>query len=485
MAGIRPQARGSAFTGVHIAFVVAVVLCVVSWIALGILYTSQSKLEQDREAALKDRDTLANPGELGRFKAQFGTKPSQSVLGRLAEERIGMAKLVDGQTDRDLATLNFEVASKYGAIKTAKKIDSADKFVPELPLLDAVQALYDSLSKERERRIQAEGDLKQSQEQLSQVTAARDKAVQQFDQAVAAVSAQMKDARTQLAGYQKANEQILETLKTNASRAEDLLRKQNERHRDEISERETKLGQMRTQLNDALVSLKAIRGQPDVLAVARQPDGKIVRALPGDPYVYVNLGAKDHLMLGMTFAVYGAREGVPPSGEGKATIEVTTIYDDVAAGRIVSRRGDLPVLEGDLIANVIYDKNRKHKVVVAGRFDLDGSGIASAEAADRVKAMVQEWGGEVVDAIDTTTDFVVIGQGPAQPIPPGASASPIDKQRYQERVQQYEAFQNMVNEAKSLMVPILNQTQFLNFVGYNLDALRAGASRAAARASAK
>ena len=88
--------------------------------------------------------------------------------------------------------------------------------------------------------------------------------------------------------------------------------------------------------------------------------------------------------------------------------------------------------------------------------------------------MVQEWGGEVVDTIDTATDFVVIGYGPQQPIPPSATASPIDKQRYQERITQYEAFQNVVNEAKSLMVPILNQTQFLHFVGYNLDALRAG-----------
>ena len=69
---------------------------------------------------------------------------------------------------------------------------------------------------------------------------------------------------------------------------------------------------------------------------------------------------------------------------------------------------------------------------------------------------------------------------PAQPVPPSAAASPIDKQRYQERVQQYEAFQNVVSEAKSLMVPILNQTQFLHFVGYNLDAMRAGAARAAA-----
>ena len=172
---------------------------------------------------------------------------------------------------------------------------------------------------------------------------------------------------------------------------------------------------------------------------------------------------------------------IPASGEGKATIEVTTIYDDVAAGKIVSRQGDVPVLEGDLVANAVYDKTRKHRFVVVGRFDFNGNGMATAEGADRVKAMIQEWGGEVVDSIDTTTDFVVLGQGPTQPVPPGATASPIDKQRYQERVAQYEAFQNVVNEAKSLMVPILSQTQFLHYVGYNLNALRNGQLRAAAQ----
>ena len=49
---------------------------------------------------------------------------------------------------------------------------------------------------------------------------------------------------------------------------------------------------MRVRLNDALTKLKDIRGQPDVLAVARQADGKIIRALPGDPFVYMNLRAR-------------------------------------------------------------------------------------------------------------------------------------------------------------------------------------------------
>ncbi len=480
MAGIRPQARGSSFTGIHIAFVVAIVLCVVSWIGLGLLYTSQAKLEQDRDAAIKDRDTLATMGEMSRFKAQL-TKPGQTILGRLADERSGMAKVIDGNNDRDLATVQAEVAARYDAIRTAARIDNPDAFTADLPLLNGVQMLYDNLVTQRDRRIQAEANLKKAQDDLAQVTAARDKAVQQFDQTVAGVSSQLQDAQAELANYQKSNEQILATLKGNASRAEDLVRKQTERHRAEMAEQEKNLDKMRTRLNDALAMVKSMRPQPDELAVARAADGKVIRALPNDPYVYVNLGAKDHLALGMTFAVYDSREGIPATGQGKATVEISTIYDDVAAARIVSRHGDVPVMAGDVIGNAIYSKNHKNRFVVLGRFDLDNGGMATTEGTDRVKAMIKEWGGDVADAIDTTTDFVVVGEGPGQPIAPGASASPIDKQRYQQKMEQYDAFQKVVEEAKSMMVPILNQEQFLHFVGYNLNAMRTGRMEAAAR----
>src|SRR5512140_3010541 len=95
--------------------------------------------------------------------------------------------------------------------------------------------------------------------------------------------------------------------------------------------------------------------------------------------------------------------------------------------------------------------------------------------------MVQEWGGEIVDTVDTGTDFVVLGQGPVEPIAPPATATPIDVQRYQEALKAYQEFQGNVKEAKELMVPILSQTQFLHFVGYNLDAIRAGKIQAAAK----
>lgn len=471
MAGIRPQARGGAFTGVQIALVVFVVLWLVSTIGLVILYTGQTKLDQDREAAVKDKDKVASSGEFAQYQSL--AKPGQTILGRMADDRRGLAKAITGSDAEEWLPIQRQIVLKYEAIKEAGRIENAATFSPD-SLLAAVETLHTGQAKERDRRTQAETGLKQAQAQLTELTKARDQVTQQFDQTVAGIASQLKETQAQLASYQKANVQVMETLKGNASKAEEQLRKDADRHRAELEEQDKNLGKMRNRLNDALATLKQLRGQPDIYAAARQADGKIIRALPGDPYVYVNLGARDRLTLGMTFAIYSAGEGIPATGEGKATMEISSIYDDVAAGKIISRNGSQPVLEGDLIANAIYSKSRKHKFVVAGRFDMDNTGVATSAGIDRIKAMVAEWGGETVDAIDTTTDFVVIGQGPAQPIAPPATASPIDKQRYQEAQKVFEEFQATVKEAKDLMVPILNQAQFLHFVGYNLNAIRAG-----------
>ncbi len=481
MAGIRPQARGSAFTGIHVALVVFVVLWLASTIGLVILYTGQTKLAQDRDAALADLERVANRGQLAQYQSL--ARPGQTVLGRMADERSSMSKSITGTEGDEWTAIRRQITDRYAAIQSSQRLEPtlAAAFSPdaEMPLLKAVDTLVGSLARERQQRQQLEQQLQAAQSNIASLTAARDQARQQFEQNVAGLAAQLEQTRGQLASYQQDKDEELKLLEASASRAKEQLSKQTERHNAQMQELDASQTKMRDRLNDALTTLKQLRGQPDVYAAARQADGMVIRALPGNPYVYVNLGAKDQVTLGMTFAVYSPSQGVPTSGEGKATIEITSVYDDVSAGRIVSRNRDQPVLEGDLIANAVYSKGRKHKFVVVGRFDMDGDGVATTDAAERIESMIREWGGQVVDDLDTTTDFVVVGQGPMQPVAPPANASPIDKQRYQENMQKYQAFQDVIKEAKDLMVPILNQTQFLHYVGYNLNALRGGNASAA------
>ena len=214
-------------------------------------------------------------------------------------------------------------------------------------------------------------------------------------------------------------------------------------------------------------------------AAAKEVDGKIIRALPGDPYVYVNLGAKDRVTLGMTFSVYSAGEGIPTTGEGKATIEITSVYDDVAAGKIISRSRNQPVLEGDLVANAIYSKTRKHKFLVVGRFDLDNTGIATAAETPTAS---RPWSrsGAARSSIRSTRHRLRRARPRPGPADRPAGDRLADRQAALPGSHEgLRGFPERVTEAKSLMVPMLNQTQFLHFVGYNLDAMRSGKAQAA------
>src|SRR5207237_406231 len=56
------------------------------------------------------------------------------------------------------------------------------------------------------------------------------------------------------------------------------------------------------------------------LAVARAPVGRVLRALPGNSIVHIDLGRENHVSLGMNFAVYSSDRRVPESGRGKANI---------------------------------------------------------------------------------------------------------------------------------------------------------------------
>ena len=130
MAGIRPQ-RGGAFTGIHIALVVVVVLCVASSIALVILYTGQTKLDQDREAAIKDFEKVANRGEFAQYQSLPGPARPSSVAWR--RNVAAWPSAITGSDGDDVDSVQQQIDGKYKAINDADRIDNADAFDARRP----------------------------------------------------------------------------------------------------------------------------------------------------------------------------------------------------------------------------------------------------------------------------------------------------------------------------------------------------------------
>ncbi len=226
-------------------------------------------------------------------------------------------------------------------------------------------------------------------------------------------------------------------------------------------------------LNETIAKLRA-RGTNEVFKPKDEyalVDGTVVGVNPSAQEVYVSLGEKDKIALGMTFAVYSEAKAIRPdpgTGEyprGKATLEVINVGDDSSTCRITGEIRGNPVVKNDVIANAVYDPGKVYKFVVYGVFDANGDGRLSELEADDVKTVIQSWGGEIVDDLVGDVDFLVLGARPMLPPEPGSNAPievVLEYQRLRDKASRYD---DLLKQAGATSLPVLNQNRLYTLVG--------------------
>jgi hypothetical protein len=263
-------------------------------------------------------------------------------------------------------------------------------------------------------------------------------------------------------------------LRKQLQTAQDQINQVNSQNADlgaQVKKLNVELDKTRQKLND-------IRVDP-TKAVTQQVDGHIVR-VPGNNLCFIDLGAGDQITPGLTFEVYDKNEGVPPPGDpttdenlpiGKASIEVIRVGPSTSECRITRQSAGAELNEGDLLVNLVYDKNTKYNFLVYGDFDLAQTGAATPKDADIIKRLITQWGGNVVSEINVDTDFVVLGKEPVIPDRPKED-DPIAKAKYDAAVAASESYAEISAKARAYRIPILNQNRFLYLVGYYDQAKR-------------
>ena len=258
----------------------------------------------------------------------------------------------------------------------------------------------------------------------------------------------------------------------------------------ELRERGKELEAVQKRLAQLQGTLK--KETPQVPNPSTNVDGQIIGIPPGKDVVYIDLGRKHHLVLGLTFEVFDAARGVEvDEGDdgrvlrrGKATIEVVSISDNSAIARVVRSSFGQPIRVGDAIANLVYDRERTFKFYVFGNFNLDGVGESSLTDREMVINLIEQWGGTVVRAdererqlaaigadasreniLPYDTDFLIVGQEPRVETIADAS-DPAALRKAQLVREQREQFKRLQQEAQALGIPILNQNRFLALIGY-------------------
>jgi hypothetical protein len=133
-------------------------------------------------------------------------------------------------------------------------------------------------------------------------------------------------------------------------------------------------------------------------------DGKIVAADVEHNLAMINLGKEDGLRLGTRFDVFRVIHGTVEQFMG--VIEVRETGEDYAECSVVEVVDPTnPFVAEDSIRNAIYDPERTRE------FAFAGSVTNSRYSIQEIAAMIESFGGRLVDEVDVTTDVIVLGAG--------------------------------------------------------------------------
>lgn len=442
-----------------VAFVILFLLAM----ATAVLFWVQTDNLKERLAELEGTyRRVVSPQEL--------TNPSQAIRDMLTEYDRGPQRLtVLTQMSEQIGDLTAIVTGQrttYAIARTqAEGLAQATGSAIGRGLVTEARELNQDLAETRSE-LQAMND---KNSELQDLIGQKDKTIDELTASFTAEIQQLKDDKLAL---------------------DEKLRQAHESYVEEQRRFKAELEQTRTELNmeianknqqlrDSVVNLDAkdqtierLRGELDKKrgaggadVAARKSDGQVLQAKSMEGVCYVNLGSANRVTPGLTFTVYPSG-GIPESGEGKAKIVVTQVKDTISECRIVEQSVDNPIVAGDLIGNVAYDPQRTYTFVVEGRFDLRGKGHYSAEDAKEVKLLVQRYGGQVADQVDVQTDFVVLGAEPERPLIPSENAPETTWAVYQAQMRDFSRYQETVEAAQSMHVPILNTNRFLAMIGF-------------------
>jgi len=236
----------------------------------------------------------------------------------------------------------------------------------------------------------------------------------------------------------------------------------------------SKIADLNKDLDEAKAKLEG-RRIPVEDAVVRRSAGQIL-SVASDDIVYINLGMGDHIVPGMTFEVYDRDEGIPKLGDGMSednmptgigSIEIERVDADESQARVVHLQPSKQIISGDLIANLIYDRNVKFNFFVYGRFDVAHTGHPTDGDRDKILALVDRWGGKIQKKIDVDTDFVVMGAEPVvEDFTDEQLQDPFYVRRKNDEESDQKSYDDTLDKAREYHIPVMNQNRFLYFIGY-------------------
>lgn len=450
---------------------------------VAVIYYVKAEEYKNREADLqREIDNLATDRERQALGSIVGTKqPNKTWLTTMVDYFDKTVALVAGgvaePTSAEVKT-NNSITEVSNALKLAEEHNITIEDPNTTGLVQIVQKLKAELDKTINEKLETK---KQLDDQITRFEN-MDKANHEKEQTLLAEKAKLEQQVADIKQKYDENSALLEqttgeqvkTLRDQLQQARDDMKALN----NQLQETQEKLELAQDDLKGEKEKLNKIEPGPDREVLAYKPDGKIILINDQAQVVNLNIGIDDHVYQGLTLTVYDRGTSIPADGKGKAEIEVFDVAKTYSAARITKSKLKRPILEGDIVANLIWDADRTNVFVIAGDFDLDNDGQIDNDGADKIKTLIEKWGGRVDNTISVDTNFLVLGKQTQVLQRPTLDELDVDPRAMDvynaslERLNRYNALQD---QAQSLWIPLFTYDRFLCFIGYKSHIGQAGA----------
>jgi hypothetical protein len=470
---VRPASQSNAMLYALITFVALFIIATVFAVVYYIKSEEYRTLSENDQTKLEE---VANRTEQGALTRIVG-KPEEgkSYLWTMQKVTDDLYAFILGQQP----SADIPATVKFNEISMA--IDSLNKNVlgPDVNpavglngvgLLKTIEDLKQKLDTARADSASKQGIIDTLQLDLADAAAKAEQERQAYVAELDQFQAQVDQIRNRFDSLQK---------NIQDSNAEQLLAFQNKleeeqarlrQKQSDLQETEKKLGESDTLLKEAMNKLEAIKPKPDKEVQAYQPDAQIVRVDLQNGIVYLDAGVNDHVYRGLTFAIYDRNKPITEEGQNKAEVEVFQVAEQVCAARIIKSDKKNPVVMEDLVINLIWDRKSTNQFVVTGDFDFNNDGRIDADGHQRIRELIERWGGKITDDISVDTDFLVIGSAPAgvrRPTQEELDIDPMAQQRYELSGQKSQSYNKLLQKANDLGIPVFNQKRFMYLIGYD------------------
>lgn len=451
--------RSGGGTGVIVALVVFIITTVFLLVMTIVFYSNHNKsleAQRDAEAALDKFITREQRGREETKRIEEAARAEgKSAFLYLADQVAALTTFVSGAAGTNINDARTQL--KIDAGQTIKQAISTLR--QDLATRDAEISSLNTRIQQGEQTLAA---LNTQMEQLRQSHARELQEVQgviaTYETASKGYAGEFANAMTTL---DEAKRDIEQSYRENVATLQRQL--------DEVGQENAVLKTRVGQQQKALESIRVKAKNPAELV-----DGRVIDVAGSNDQVFLNIGAKDRVVLGMTFEVYDDDSSIRPSedtGEyprGKASVQVIKVADSTSTAKITRAAPGRPVVKDDVIANAIYDPDYKFKFLIHGNFDVDDDNRATPTETEYIRSQIVQWGGTVVpgDELVGDLDFLVLGSRPYEPSPLPANASEMQVSTWQLQREAFEKYHSLLDQANRAQIPVLNWNRLRVLTGF-------------------